>query len=303
MGRAFDEGSTGQLRVQVFAAPYISPRMAEVCESQHWGWFDLAGNCKITVPAFLYIERRGMKPVHEAPRPIANLASPEAGRVIRALLAPDHAGWIWTQRSLETHFGELAYPIPGPSLGLVNKIVRHLREEAFIEDLPSGGFRLRDSLKLLFAWREAYRFDRQERRGYFTLQKGRELQNALANLSAQTGGYAAYASFSAADFQAPHVRQPKTWLYVRAQDMQLFEGLAQATPAASGGNLVLLTADDDGVFYLGDGGCAGDSRMACTNAVQTYLDLWHCGGRGREAAEALLEQRLKPEWKLRGRTA
>lgn len=301
-GRVFNRTSIDRVRTQVFAAPYISPRMAEVCESHGWGWFDLAGNCKITVPTFLYIERCGMKPVHEAPRPTANLGSPEASRVIRALLTPDNAGWDWTQRYLKTHFGELASPIRAPSLGLVNKIVRRLREEAFIDDLATGGFRLRDPLKLLFAWRDAYRFDRQERRGYFTLKKGRELNQALASLSAHTGGFAEYASFSAADFQAPHVRQSKTWLYVRAHDTQLFEELAQATPADSGENIVLLTPNDDGVFYLGDGGCAGEPRMACTNAVQTYVDLWHSGGRGKEAAEALLEQRLRPEWKLRGMT-
>lgn len=36
--------------------------------------------------------------------------------------------------------------------------------------------------------------------------------------------------------------------------------------------------------------------MACTNPVQTYVDLSRCGGRGEEAAEALLEQKLKPAW-------
>jgi hypothetical protein len=44
----------------------------------------------------------------------------------------------------------------------------------------------------------------------------------------------------------------------------------------------------------------GGNRISCTNAVQTYVDLYLCGGRGEEAAEALLEQRLKPEWKRRG---
>lgn len=68
----------------------------------------------------------------------------------------------------------------------------------------------------------------------------------------------------------------------------------------SGENLVALIPDDDGVFFLGDGGSAGDNRLACTNAVQTCVHLYHCGGRGEEAAEALLTQRLKPEWKLRG---
>jgi hypothetical protein len=104
---------------------------------------------------------------------------------------------------------------PNVSLGLVNKVVRHLRDEAFIEMREDGGFQLRDPLKLLFAWRDLYRFDRHERRGYFTLLKGKKLQDALAGLDLRTGGFAAYAAFSAAEFQAPHVRQPKTWLYVR----------------------------------------------------------------------------------------
>jgi hypothetical protein len=68
----------------------------------------------------------------------------------------------------------------------------------------------------------------------------------------------------------------------------------------SGENLVVLIPDDDGVFSVSDSGPMGDNRMSCTNAVQTYVDLYHCGGRGEEAAEALLNQRLKPEWKLRG---
>ena len=68
----------------------------------------------------------------------------------------------------------------------------------------------------------------------------------------------------------------------------------------SGENLVVLIPNDEGVFYLGDGGMVSDHRLACTNAVQTYVDLWHCGGRGQEAAEALLEQRLKPAWKAEG---
>ena len=136
--------------------------------------------------------------------------------------------------------------------------------------------------------------------GYFTLLQGNKLRDALVGLGLQTGGFAAYAAFSAAEFQAPHVRQPKTWLYVREQEVSKFEKLVEAKRVDSGENLVVLIPDDDGECYVGDGGMVGDHRMPCTNTVQTYVDLCHCGGRGEEAAEALLEQRLKPEWKLRG---
>jgi hypothetical protein len=76
------------------------------------------------------------------------------------------------------HFGQLATPIPEPSLGLVNTVVRYLRDEAFIEGTEEGRFRLRDPVKLLFAWRDAYRFERHERRGYFTLLQGKKLRDA-----------------------------------------------------------------------------------------------------------------------------
>ena len=282
-----------KMTVPVLALPWVSRRMAELCVENGWSWFDLAGNHRLSVPGFLHLQHTGNAPVHARQRPTANLSTPEAGRVIRALLLPDNAGMRWTQREMQNHSQ------PNVSLGLVNKVVRHLRDEAFI-DGTEDGFRLRDPLRLLFAWRDAYRFDRHERHGYFTLLKGEKLRDALASLVLQRGGFTTYAAFSAAEFQAPHVRQAKTWLYVRERDLPRFEHLVEAKQVESGENLVVLIPDDDGVFYLSDGGTMGDHRMSCTNAVQTYVDLSHCGGRGEEAAEALLEQRLKPEWRLHG---
>ncbi len=291
--KTFSPAGSPKVVVPVLALPSVSPRVAELCAEHGWSWFDLAGNHQLDVPGLLHLQRTGNEPVHERPRPTANLSTPEAGRVIRVLLAPENAVMRWTQRKLQLHCQ------PNVSLGLVNKVVRHLRDEAFIEVGEDDGIRLRDPLKLLFAWRDAYRFDRHERRGYFTLLQGKKLREALGGLGLQTGGFAAYAAFSAAEFQAPHVRQPKTWLYVREQEISKFEKLIEAKLVESGENLVVLIPDDDGVFYLGDGGVMGDNRMACTNQVQTYVDLCHCGGRGEEAAEALLEQKLKPEWKRR----
>jgi hypothetical protein len=299
--REFDEHSTKVVRMRVFAAPHLSPRMREICESHGWNWYDLAGNCRISIPGIIHLERTGNPPVHDRPRPTANLGTREAGRVIRALLAPENAGRGWTQRSMELHFGQLPRPIPEPSLGLVNKVVRYLREEAYIEESSKGGFHLRDPLKLLLAWRHAYRFDRHERLDYFTLKKGAELREALWSLGLQTGEHTVYAAFSAAEFQAPHVRQPKTWLYVRNQDLAGMAKLLDAKRVDSGENIAALIPDDDGVFYQLDGGRIGEKRrMTCTNAVQTYVDLWHSGSRGHEAAEAVLEHCLKPRWKDKG---
>ncbi|MBM3860570.1 MAG: hypothetical protein FJ395_13090 [Verrucomicrobia bacterium] len=285
--------------IPVLAAPVVSPRMAELCRRHGWSWYDLAGNCQLRVPGGIHIERTGFAAVHRRPPPRANLSTPHAARVIRALLALENFGQHWTQLSLMHHIGSVPPQAP-VSIGLVNKVIRHLKDEAFFEDLPDGEFQLRDPLSLLAAWRNAYRFDRHERRAYFSLLQGKKLQAALARLDSDAGGFALYAAFSAAEFQAPHVRQPKTWLYVRAQELPKFEEDAEAKRVDSGENLVVLIPDDDHIFYLPDGGKSGEPRLGCTNLVQTYVDLCHCGGRSEEAAEALLEQRLKPEWRLRG---
>lgn len=195
-----------------------------------------------------------------------------------------------------THFAGLTPPIPAPSLALVNKVIQHLRDQAFVEPLPNRGFRLRDPEGLLREWRTAYRFDRHSRRRYFTLLQGRALQDKLQALDPNGLGRLAYAAFSAADFQAANVRQPRTWLYLAPGLEEVFQTAIGAKPVDSGENLIVLIPDDRAVFYRME---VSKTRLACTNAVQTYIDLLHTGGRGEEAAEALLQQRLRPAWSAR----
>ena len=283
---------------KVLAMPRVSPRMATLCQAHGWSWYDLAGNCRLEIPGVLLIERSGTEPVKAQPRSAANLSTPEAGRVVHALLAQENAGQRWTQRDMVAHFADLTPRVPAPSLALVNKIVQHLRDQAFLEQLPNRGFRVRDYEGLLQAWRAAYRFDRHSRRPYFTLLQGRALQDRLRALDPKRQGRLAYAAFSAADLQAPAVRQPRTWLYLDPNVEHEFQSAVEAKPVDSGENLVVLIPDDAAVFYRVE---AGSNRLACTNAVQTYVDLAHSRGRGEEAAEAILQQRLKPAWSAASR--
>lgn len=278
---------------KVLAMPRVSPRMAALCQEHGWSWYDLAGNCRLEIPGVLLIERSGKEPVKSQPRTGANLSTPEAARVVRALLAPENANQRWTQRDMVAHFADLVPRVPAPSLALVNKVVQHLRDQAFLEQLPNRGFRVRDYEGLLQAWRAAYRFDRHTRRPYFTLLQGRALQDRLRAVDPKGEGRLAYAAFSAADLQAPAVRQPRTWLYLDPNIEQEFQSTIEAKSVDSGENLVVLIRDDAGVFYRAE---AGNNRVPCTNAVQTYVDLAHAGGRGEEAADAILQQRLKPAW-------
>jgi hypothetical protein len=274
--------------------------MAELCEKHQWGWFDLAGNCRIEIPGVFLVERSGnvssiavARSRANSKRPRANLGTPESGRIIRALLVPENARRRWTQRDIVAEFSTSVPAIPPPSLALVNKVSQYLRDQDVIDQDGKRGFRVRDHEGLLRMWRAAYRFDCHVRKPYFSLLKQRVLQDRLRTLDPGDRGRVVYASFSAADWQAPTVRQPRTWLYVDPNAEDEFRSVAEAKPVDSGENLVVLLPQDRGVFYRVE---TSDSHVACTNSVQTYIDLVHAGGRGEEAAEAILERRLKPAW-------
>jgi hypothetical protein len=93
------------------------------------------------------------------------------------------------------------------------------------------------------------------------------------------------------------VRQNKTWLYVNDAALDDFEVMVKAKRVDSGANVIVLIPEDDGVFY--ENRFRQRRSLGRTNPVQTWLDLMSVGGRGEEAAEALMEQCLKPSWKGR----
>ena len=287
----FQRDGSKTVRVPTLAAPYISPRMAEVCEKHGWSWFDLAGNCRISVPDLLHIERTGNKPVHSRPkRSGANLSTHESARILRVLMAPDNVGKRWTQRELRDACE------PKVSLGKVNTLVSYLREQAYLLDQNGGGVRIHDYEGLLKAWRQAYAYKEHRQLNCFTLDDRKSILNKLAKAwsdpSAKESS-ACLASFSAADHLGPNVRQSRTWVYVRPQNTREILRLVGAKEVDSGANLVLLEAADEGVF---SGVRAGNEEAPTTSALQTYLDLWQAGGRGEEAATAILDQCLNPIW-------
>jgi hypothetical protein len=261
----FRQDGSKLVRVPTLAAPYISPRMAEMCEKHGWSWFDLAGNCRITVPELLHIERTGNKAVHSRPKKgNANLSTHESARLLRVLMAPENAGKRWTQRELV--------------------------------DQPGGGVRMHDYEGLLKKWRDAYAYEEHRQLNCFTLGDRKSISNKLADGcsdSSENSGGACLASFSAADHLAPHVRQSRTWIYVRARDTREVQKVLAAKEVDSGANLVILETADEGVF---NGVRFGTDGVPTTSALQSYLDLWQAGGRGEEAATAIMNQCLKPVW-------
>jgi hypothetical protein len=172
--------------------------------------------------------------------------------------------------------------------------VRELREEGFLA--PDGAAKVTDHEGLLAAWQEKYRFDRQQMIPCFTLLKNEEVHSRLRALEEEQPMICrfAYASFSAADFQAPNVRQSLIWLYASDGDEGILMKRLDAKPVDSGANLRILVPENKGVFFKSH---QEKGRLRVTNPLQTYVDLMHSGGRGAEAAESILRQCLQPAWK------
>ena len=245
------------------------------------------------MPGYLYIERKGGKPARRRPREGANLGTPEASRVLRAILQPYQLGSFWNQRDLQQRCR------PGVSLGLVNKVLSHLRAEKYVKEDEQGAYRVCDAAGLLQAWKAAYQFKRVRQLRLFTLKRPTEIEQALHAVGPHQDVKVAYAAFSAADQQAPAVRQPKTWLMVSPDWVEEALNALGAKSVDSGENLIVLVPPDDGPFFEAE---RREGRLACTHPLQTYLDVSQFSGRGEEAAEALLQQVIKPAWKERGVT-
>jgi hypothetical protein len=98
------------------------------------------------------------------------------------------------------------------------------------------------------------------------------------------------ASFSAAQWLAPYARTNTLYFHGDHKGLSVLqERLALSSPAR-GENVVISQIKDDGLFR---DAVEPVPHLLCTSPVQTYLDLYIAGERGKEAAEHLREEKLK----------
>jgi len=97
--------------------------------------------------------------------------------------------------------------------------------------------------------------------------------------------------FSGAARFAPAVRYQRVYAYVEGGEKDI-PSLMDLKAVTSGANVILLAPYDKGVFY---GACEIDG-VQVVNPIQNYLDLKGIKGRGEEAANALFEKEILPQW-------
>jgi hypothetical protein len=261
-------------------APYISPRVAELCREQNVGYLDGVGNCRIAAPG-LFIQVSG-----RPNRPAGNKAaidpfSRKSSRIARVLLTNPDKGWQLQQLAREA----------GVSLGLASKVKNALLEEAYLEQRDRLLY-VRDPAKLLQAWVAQYR-PHVKRLQLFAMPRPSETETRLADWCRAHALPYALTQLSAAWRYTPMVRYDKSVVYIDKKieseaDLRSLLGCLDARRVDTGVNCTLWLTDDAAVFR--------DARQVdgviVVSPLQLYLDLQMLAGRGEEAAQEILEKEL-----------
>ncbi len=164
-----------------------------------------------------------------------------------------------------------------------------------------SGIRVRDPRGLLAAWSKAYRLIATSAAATSRCSRAPPSAKPSTALGVEAGNMAAYAAFSAAERQAPHVRQPKTWLYVDAQFLEMFARNAEAKEVDSGENIVVLIPNDSGVFLPFEADSMSENTRSAAPTPFRPTSISSMRGPGEEAAQALLDQKILPAWKSAAR--
>lgn len=282
----------------ILAARWLSPRTVQrIAEEKDVGWFDLVGNAHFNFPG-CYIHAEGVPNPFSSKERTISWTSVHAQRVLRELLEPRNIGTHWKQRDLSMAC------FPKVSLGTVNKVAQRLVASAYAEETDQG-LLLTDPAGLLRDWGAKYRPLQKATGSFYTTLHGDELTARLAKLCRDhrtdppdTKATFALAGSSAAVWFAPFVRSPSLCLYTTPTGERALIEELDLQPVKKGANVTLwVTPSSDAFRYRID----LPNGITTTSMAQTYLDLQAMGERGKEAAEHLLTQKLKPlwdEWKL-----
>jgi len=267
----------------VFIAPYISPDAAAICEDYQVGYFDLAGNCRLVFDR-VYIRREGFPNPSVQKRDLRSLYSPRAERVLRVLLTAGKRNWRMQELADEAEV----------SLGQAANVKGLLLDREWIET-NTDGLRLRSFkdavLPLLTEWAGQYRAERNAASEYYSLKSIPQTEAELAE-AANAKVRLAFTGFSGAVRFAPAVRYQRISAYILGNRASLVRRMG-LKPVPSGGNVALIEPYDEGVFY----GTRAVEGAPVVSPVQLFLDLMQIKGRGEEAASAILEEAIRPQWR------
>ena len=270
----------GKDATPVIIAPFLSRESQALCREERVGFLDFEGNCRLLFDG-MFIERQMPNRPSIERRGLNSIFKPKSAQVLRMMLRDPSRPW---------RVAELAKAAQ-VSLGQVSNVRTALRDREWA-DVADGGLRLRRPDALLDAWRDAYEPPAGNRQSFYTTLHGKTFDHAVHEVLglSRSAGRAILASFSAAQWLAPYARAGSQFLYADRQGLARLSAALRLSLVAKGENVTVTVLKDEGPLLDMTEAAPG---MFCTGSVQTYLDLFASGERGREAATHLRSERLR----------
>ena len=262
----------------VFVAPYISEKSAEICKSNGIGYIDFSGNCWLNFDS-IFMEIKGNPNRFSKKSELKSLFKPKAERILRAMLCKP--GYKWSAMELAKS--------ADVSIGQVSNVRKLLLEREWIQD-QKRGLELIEPFQMLDSWLTGYQLDRSTIYDLYDMGSVGDIEATISSFCNRIGARCAFTGFSGASRYAPFTTYRTVAVYMDISQEDINE--LPFKPVTSGANIRVISPYDEGVYY----GARNIRGQFVASPIQCYLDLKGERARGEEAAEALLEQAIKPSW-------
>jgi len=264
----------------IVAAPFLSEESKKICREAGLGFIDAAGNCLFQFNN-IHIQIEGKPNPYPATRPLKSIFSPKSTRALRVLLYQPKMTWYVQDLAREAKL----------SLGQVSNLKKRLLEFEWIELTDERKIRLTNPEALLNNWSENYNFKMNAPRSFYLMQEPNEIEYKLTEYFNKNKIKYAFTLTSGAIRIAPFLRYQRVFCYVDNNIDQVANDLG-LKEVFSGTNVVLMKPYDEGIFY----DLQSIDGANVVSDVQLYLDLKNSKERGEEAAEFVLNERIRKSW-------
>lgn len=263
----------------ILVAPYLSDAGRQICKEAGIGCIDLAGNAFISFRN-VFVEKSGNPNPFAISRPSKSAFSPKSSRILRVLLSDPSKRWYVENLSKEACI----------SIGLTSRIKQMLLAQEWIKE-EKKRFYLVKPEEVLNQWINNYSYEKNQSFSFYSGLSEDQLERGIKKECEKNKYRYGLALFSGARKVAPFVRFMRFFSYIDGNIEDVAKAF-QLKRVGSGANVTLLQPYDEGVFY----GLQDINGIKVVSDIQLYLDLKSYKGRGEEAAQAIFEQRIKPEW-------
>jgi hypothetical protein len=267
----------------VFGAPFISEESRKICQEAGIGYLDLAGNCFFKFDN-IYINVEGKPNPYPSTRPLKSIFAKKSTRALRVLLCNPKRDWFVKDLAKEAKI----------SLGQASNLKRRLLELEFITQIcneKATKFCLSNPEVLLNRWAEYYSYRENKIKNYYSIDDVKNIEKKIADYCELNRIRYAFTLTSGASLVAPFLRYKRVFVYL-SNSIEKVALALEWKEVPSGPNITILEPYDEGIFY----GLQEINGMKVVSDVQLYLDLKGYRERGEEAAQFLIENRLRKQW-------